>query len=120
MVLSVNAPAQEAGMGGHGSGGGHSCGIGGGHPSGFGGGHQVRSAATMASTGTTSTAGCTHDRFRFGVAPVFPYHGYDPYYGYYPYDARAHWYGASYPNVSSCLTRGCQYRLHDACHVWPR
>ena len=106
MVLGVNAPSQAAGMGGHGSGVSHGGGVGGGHPSGFVGGHPGQVDGHHGFEGRHFDRG-GHERFRFGVAPVFPYYGYDPYYGYYPYDARAYWYycpsyGAYYPSVGSC------------------
>ena len=106
IVLGANAPSQAAGMGGHGFGGGHAGGFGGGHPSGFGGSHPGQVGGHHGFEGHHFDRG-GHDRFRFGVGPVFPYYGYAPYYGYYPYDAGAYWYycpsyGAYYPNVSSC------------------
>ena len=107
IALGVNAPSQAAGMGGgHGSGGGHTGGVHGGYPSGFGASHPGQVGGHHGFEGHHFDRG-GHDRFRFGVSPVFPYYGYAPYYGYYPYDARAYWYycpsyGAYYPNVSSC------------------
>ena len=75
MVLAVTAPSQAAGVGGHGSGGGHP---GEGAHDGFEGRHFDR---------------------RFGFGPVYPYYGYDdaPDYWYYCPS-----YGAYYPSVTSC------------------
>ena len=80
MVLAVTAPSQAAGVGSHGSGGGHP---GEGVHDGFEGHHFE---------------GRHFDR-RFGFGPVYPYYGYD--------DAPDYWYycpsyGAYYPSVTSC------------------
>jgi hypothetical protein len=92
IVLALTAPSQAAGSGGHGSQGGHP---GGGvtHPA-FDGhhfeGHHF--------DGRHFDRGF-HDRFGFGVAPVFPYDSYYATPGYWYYCPS---YGAYYPSVTSC------------------
>ena len=95
IVLAVNEPSQAAGMGGHGSAGGHAGGGAAHH--GFEGHHfEGRHFEGHHFDGRHFGRG-VHGRFGFG--PFFPYDGY--------YDAPGYWYycpsyGAYYPSVASC------------------
>jgi hypothetical protein len=97
IVLAVTAPSQAAGFGGHGPQGGHP---GGGVEHQGGDGHHVDGHHVDGHhfEGRHFDRGF-HDRFGFGVAPVFPYYAYPATPGYWYYCPS---YGAYYPYVTSC------------------